>query len=368
MARFRKVKLPYFVLLYSLCLIIVFTLATAVFISDMKIDVPEELQGSYVSTDGAAVTKRGILIPLEAERRIVTGQEIRSLFVPCFVSVIVRATFTALFISLLLSFGFAYLLTRKIIRPIEETANNLRNIRRKAEVSPVVFPRGLSDIEDAFGEARKEIEYLYADFENLGAFLSHEQKNSLALLKAMMQNECPDLGERAIAQIDRMVKSLDDILTLSVRESEMERVDLLLVCGMAVDEYKKAYPDIFFDFDEEATLYIAGHGLSVYRAVANLIDNAVKYGQGNPVAVYVGTQRGCPYVSVRDQGIGIKMEQQEKIFESRYRIGGRKKDGYGIGLSLVRHVAELCGGFVWVDSEENRGSEFKLVFPAFAPD
>lgn len=106
----------------------------------------------------------------------------------------------------------------------------------------------------------------------------------------------------------------------------------------------------------------------VYRAVSNLIENAIKYGADKPVTVYVGTQKGCPYVSVEDQGIGIRMEQQEKIFESRYRIGSRKKDGYGIGLSLVRHVAELCGGFVWVDSKEGCGSKFKIVFPAFTQD
>lgn len=62
------------------------------------------------------------------------------------------------------------------------------------------------------------------------------------------------------------------------------------------------------------------------------------------------------------------MEQQEKIFENRYRIGNRQKNGYGIGLSLVRHVAELCGGFVWVESEEAKGSKFKLIFPAFTMD
>ena len=63
-------------------------------------------------------------------------------------------------------------------------------------------------------------------------------------------------------------------------------MDLPLVCGMAVDEYKKVYPDISFDFDEDAALYIAGQELLVYRAVSNLIDNAVKYGVPNPKTVF----------------------------------------------------------------------------------
>ena len=284
-------------------------------------------------------------------------------------AIVTRTTLAAFAISLVLSFVFAHILTSRIIRPIEETAYNLKNRNVKADTLHAAFPKELSEIAAAFLDVNEEISCLRADFENLSSFISHEQKNSLALLRAVMQNECSSVvAERTTVQIDHMVKNLDDILSLSANESVLEKVDLPLVCGMAVDEYKKVYPDISVDFDEDAALYIAGQELLVYRAVSNLIDNAVKYGQDKPVVVYVGIQRDCPYVSVEDFGIGIHMEQQEKIFENRFRIGNRKKDGYGIRLSLVRHVAELCGGFVWVDSRENCGSKFKIVFPAFTLD
>lgn len=366
MERLRKIKFQHLVLLYSLCLIVVFILVAFAFIASIKIDVPEPMQGYYVSIEGTSVTERGVMIPWgELERRVVTQQEIHTLFAPYYISAIVRTSLIAFVISLLLSFVFAHILIRRIIKPIEETANSLKNMNGKTNASNIAFPKELADIETAFREAKEEIARLYADFENLSSFISHEQKNSLALLRAMIQNECPEVGERTTAQLDRMVKNLDDILTLSVNESTLEKVDLPLICGMAVDEYKRIYHDISFNFDEDAVLSVAGHDLLIYRAVSNLIDNAVKYGADKPVTVYVGTQGGCPYVSVEDKGIGICMEQQEKIFECRYRIGSRKKDGYGIGLSLVRHVAELCGGFVWVDSQEHRGSRFKLIFPAF---
>ena len=369
MEKFRKLKFQNFVLLYSICLTGVFLLVALVFVLNIQIDIPEQIRGYYVSVDVVQFTEKGLLIPLnELEESVVTEAEIHSLFIPYYVSIITRTTLTAFAISLILSFVFAHILTSKIIKPIEETANGLKNRNGKADTLHIVFPKELSDIESAFSDVKAEIARLYADLENLSSFISHEQKNSLALLRAMIQNECPVAAKRTTAQLDRIVKGLDDILTLSANKSILEKVDLSLVCGMAVDEYKKVYPDLSFDFDEETNLYIAGQELLIYRAVSNLIDNAVKYGQGKPVAVYVGSQRGCPYVSVKDFGIGINMEQQEKIFESRYRIGSRKKDGYGIGLSLVRHVAELCGGFVWVDSRENCGSKFKIVFPAFTLD
>ncbi|MDE7327212.1 MAG: HAMP domain-containing histidine kinase [Lachnospiraceae bacterium] len=369
MEQFRKIKFQNLVMLYSLCLIVVFILVAVIFIVNIRIEEPKQMRGYYVSVDGVNITEQGLIIPWgELDRRVVTKQGLHSFFAPYYMAVIIRTTWIASVISLLLSFVFAHILTRRIIKPIEETANSLKNVRGKTNFAEIAFPKELSDIEVAFQEAQKEIACLYADFENLSSFISHEQRNFLALLRAMIQNECPAVGERATAQLDRMVKSLDDILTLSENESKLEKVDLCLICGMAADEYKRIYKDLSFDFDEDATLYIIAHERMVYRAVSNLIENAIKYGADKPIAVYVGTQKGCPYVSVEDQGIGICMEQQEKIFESRYRIGSRKKDGYGIGLSLVRHVAELCGGFVWVDSKQDCGSKFKIVFPAFTPD
>lgn len=358
MGRLRKIRFQKMVLLYSLSLLVIFVLIAVILIMNIRIDIPQQMQGYYVSIDGMRLTQQGFIIPWdELESRIVTEQEIQSLFAPYYMSAILRTTAIAFGISLLLSLGFSYVLTCRIVRPIEKTA-----------AGHISFPRELSDIEAAFMAEREETSRLRADFENLSSYITHEQKNSLALLRAMIQNGHPVISERVMAQLDHMVRSLDNILTLSSNVGKLEKVDLLLVCGTAVDEYKKIYHDISFDFDEERSLTIAGNELMVYRAVSNLIENAIKYGQDGPIAVYVSAQRDCPYVSVRDQGIGIRMEQQEKIFESRYRIGNRKKDGYGIGLSLVRHVAELCGGFVWVESRENGGSEFKLIFPAFTLD
>lgn len=369
MGRFRKIKFQNICLLYSLCLVGIFLLAALLFILNIKVKVPEQVQGYYVDVDDAVLTEKGLMIPLnELEHRMVTEQEIHSLLIPHYVSVMTGTALAAFSASLLLSFVFAYILTSKIIKPIEKTANSLKNRKNGIHAVRTAFPKELSDIETAFMEVEMEVACLHTDFENLSSYISHEQKNSLALLRAMIQNECSNDAHRTTAQIDRMVKNLDDILTLSINQSQMEKVDLPLVCGRAVDDYKKACPAISFDFDEEADLYIAGNELLVYRAVSNLIDNAVKYGLGKPIQVYVGVQGNCPYVSVQDHGMGISMKQQEKIFESHYRIGNRKKDGYGIGLSLVRHVAEICGGFVWVESEKAKGSNFKLVFPAFTLD
>ncbi len=80
MERFREIKFKSFVLLYSLCLIIVFILVAVILLANLRIEVPESLQGYYVSIDGVVVTEQGLNIPWgELERRVVTEQEIHSL-------------------------------------------------------------------------------------------------------------------------------------------------------------------------------------------------------------------------------------------------------------------------------------------------
>ena len=206
MERFRKIKFQNLVLLYSLCLIAVFVLAAVLFILNIEIHVPDQMQGCYVSINGMTVTEKGVIIPLnEIEHRIITEQEIHSLSTPYYVSIIVRTTLIAFAFSLILSFIFAHILTKRIIKPIEETADSLRSFSGKSHSFRVSFPKELSDIEAVFREIQTEISCLYADFENLSSFISHEQKNSLALLRAMLQNGSSSIEEKTIAQIDRKI-------------------------------------------------------------------------------------------------------------------------------------------------------------------
>ena len=369
MGRKRKTGLRSIVFLYSLCLTGIFVLAAILLAIGIRVTAPNGSQDLYISVDGTALTENGLMVPLEElGKHLVTSGEINSPFIPYYNRLIVAAVLATLVASLLASLLFACFLIRRLIKPIKETAQRLKRYDGKVDLDNIQLPQELADIEAAFAKAQEEIAGLRGELENMSSYISHDQKNSLAVLRAMIQNEYPQFYGRISSQLDRMVKNLDDILTLTASANKQGKVDLPLICGTATDEYRRIYKDISFDFDEDAALFVAGDEFLLHRAVSNLIDNAIKYGDGKPVRVYVGSQGDCPYVSVEDNGIGISMEQQEKIFESRYRIGNRKKDGYGIGLSLVRHVVELHSGVVWVESRENCGAKFKLVFPAFTLD
>jgi signal transduction histidine kinase len=107
------------------------------------------------------------------------------------------------------------------------------------------------------------------------------------------------------------------------------------------------------------------------QALGNLVDNAIKYsGEGRTLRVEAGVRDGYLAVAVADEGLGIPPEEHGRIFEKFYR-GGRSETqgrrGSGVGLALVRHIAEAHGGRVTVESRPGAGSRFTLWFPLRPP-
>jgi len=106
---------------------------------------------------------------------------------------------------------------------------------------------------------------------------------------------------------------------------------------------------------------------AVSQALANLVDNAIKYsGERKALRVEAAVRDGQLALSVADEGIGVPPEEQGRIFEKFYRVGrsetqGRR--GSGVGLALVRHIALAHGGRVTVESRPGAGSRFTLWFP-----
>lgn len=232
--------------------------------------------------------------------------------------------------------------------------NNIENIDAFSADNPALI--------QAYESIKQKFDDNMRDYKRLNSYLSHEQKNAIALLRTKLELS----GDTAhLSGLDYLSDSIDDVLTLSeTSESSVKgTVDVALVCAEVCDSYKNLQNNISFTFDENDDTEIMAKQRWIYRAVANLVSNAVKYGKGNPIEVHVQSKKRSVIVTVKDYGIGISPENQEKIFNHRYRINELNKDGYGIGLSLVSHVCDLCGGFATVESELNVGSTFYLSFP-----
>lgn len=109
---------------------------------------------------------------------------------------------------------------------------------------------------------------------------------------------------------------------------------------------------------------VNGNKLLLARLVQNLISNAYRYGKENGhTAVTLETSDGKAILSVADDGIGIAESEKEKIFDRFYRIdSSRSVRGTGLGLSMVKKIAELHGAGIVLESEPGKGSDFRIIF------
>jgi two-component system phosphate regulon sensor histidine kinase PhoR len=107
------------------------------------------------------------------------------------------------------------------------------------------------------------------------------------------------------------------------------------------------------------------------RAIANLLDNAIKYTPEGGRIIVTAARRGSDIlIEVKDTGIGIPEADLPRIFERFYRVDksrSRAMGGTGLGLAIVKHVVQAHGGTVEVASEVGKGSTFRIVLPATSP-
>jgi two-component system phosphate regulon sensor histidine kinase PhoR len=219
------------------------------------------------------------------------------------------------------------------------------------------------------------------------ANVSHELKTPLAAIRGyaetLRDGALGDLAiaqrftERIVAQCRRLQALLDDLLTLSRLESvdgaalPAERLDLATVVQRGVELVAESAREkgVEIVVSRGELPAVAGHGASLERLVVNLLDNAVKYNRpGGRVEVRLAAaDGGQARLEVADTGIGIPREALPRIFERFYRVDkgrAREEGGTGLGLAIVKHIAQLHRGRVEVESEERRGSTFRVYLPA----
>jgi len=117
---------------------------------------------------------------------------------------------------------------------------------------------------------------------------------------------------------------------------------------------------------------IAGDRRRLTEVLQNLLDNAIQYTPaGGEIHVSAGRKNGEVIFTVADTGIGIPQADQPRIFERFYRVDvarSREVGGTGLGLSIAKHLVEVHGGRIWVESEVGRGSQFHFSVPVFDPE
>lgn len=232
-------------------------------------------------------------------------------------------------------------------------------------------------IDTAVRDAIREFALIHERMrERLAAALSHDMRNPLSLILTATQliSRSPDPGvarrmatkiEIGAQRMQHMLAQLLDVLTLERAPQlplELSSFDIRDLAESTAQQFNVGGEQkITVD-----AVSISGHWCrsSLYRALENLITNAIKYGDGGQVRIKAATIRGRLMLSVHNSGNPLAEEQRERIFEYLRREGeGAAVDGWGIGLSYVRGVAEGHGGSASVDSSAATGTTFIIDIP-----
>jgi signal transduction histidine kinase len=117
--------------------------------------------------------------------------------------------------------------------------------------------------------------------------------------------------------------------------------------------------------------YVVGDGVRAHQVLANLIDNAIKYSPGGGRVEVAAEQDGeSVRFSVRDEGLGIPIGEQDRIFEKFYRLDPDNRHGVGgsgLGLYICRELVRSMNGRLWVESAPARGATFVFELPIAEP-
>lgn len=179
----------------------------------------------------------------------------------------------------------------------------------------------------------------------------------------MIQKQC----KRTMALIQQLLQLSRTMDKEAVMEKE--RLDLSALCRDMVDEYSKVAEEqgIEMEANIENQIFFNGDQTLLIRMMANLLTNAVKYNEA-PGTVWMTLSRNekNTVITVSDDGIGISEEDQKNIFNRFYkadRSRAHEGDSFGLGLAMVRWIAEAHGGEISVESTLGQGSVFTVILP-----
>ncbi|PWG78354.1 PAS domain-containing protein [Pararcticibacter amylolyticus] len=264
-------------------------------------------------------------------------------------------------------------------RTIGAEDNKLRWVRAKGKVyfdewdKPVRFAGAVLDItEQKLDEIRKN------DFIGM---VSHELKTPLTSLSAYAQvllSKAKDdaFSVQALTKVNQQVKRMSAMINSFLNVSRLESGKIQLVkqdffINDLIDEIIKETQLITnsheIKFNAPERIHVHADQDKIGSVITNLVSNAIKYSpRGHMVELTCKAMEDMVHVAVRDEGIGIKQEDQKKLFERYYRVENlhaKHISGFGIGLYLSGEIIRRHGGRIGVESEADKGSTFWFTLP-----
>jgi two-component system OmpR family sensor kinase len=263
--------------------------------------------------------------------------------------------------------------TYPIIRRLTQRLDDLRlGVERwgEGDLSARIKESGsdeLAFLAQRFNHAAERVETLLKSHKSLLANASHELRSPLTRIRMGLELMEPQASpafqqeiRRSIGELDQLVDEILLASRLDARESDLGTIEPVDLTGLAAEECAQAGAELA-PGNEARPLIVQGVSKLLRRAVRNLLENARRYSSG-PVTVELAREGSEAVVRVRDSGPGVPPAERERIFEPFYRLAGasERNGGVGLGLALVRSIAQRHHGSVYYEDQQGGGACFVL--------
>lgn len=287
----------------------------------------------------------------------------------------IPAVAVMLVFMVLLCIILARILTRSIIDPIEEMAVNID------DYSIVPAYKELVPFAQMIRKQHADILSAAKMRQDFTANVSHELKTPLTAISGYAElmengmvdhNEIASFSSKIRQNVERLLSLINDTIRLSeldngITQEMTENFDLNELAEHSVENLK------MYACRHEVTIACAGEPVCITanremigELIDNLCNNAIRYNNKNgKVTVKVGTRDGHAYLQVRDTGIGIPKEHQERVFERFYRVDksrSKQTGGTGLGLAIVKHIVAIHHASISLQSEVGEGTTITVTF------
>lgn len=272
---------------------------------------------------------------------------------------------------------FAHYVTKNLMKPVEKLADNIVLVDEGdiyEEMRPFVSTIKKQHM-DILDHAKMRQEFT--------ANVSHELKTPLTAISGYAeliangmtgQEDTMHFAAEIHKSAERLQMLINDIIKLSELDDEdaqieVEQLDLYSLCreGMEMMRITAEKNEVTMYLEGEPTP-VKGNKTLLEELIYNLLSNAVRYNKrGGRVDVFVGCEQEKPVFLVKDTGIGIPKDHQERVFERFYRVDksrSKSTGGTGLGLAIVKHIVAQHGAQIFLSSEPGVGTEVKVVFNA----
>ncbi len=278
-----------------------------------------------------------------------------------------------------------WLIVKRSFSPLESITQTAAAINEARDLSGRIAPEGKDEFSRLAGAFNGMFERLEASFEaerQFTADASHELRTPVSIIKGACEyaekyDETPQERLETILMIhrqaDKMASLISQLLSMTRLEqgTELAHLQQLSLSDLARSVcLEQGYSPEKVIVQADDPVFVRADAALLSRLVQNLVDNALKYGKPDGhVWVCVGRQDDMALLSVRDDGIGIAPEHREKVWQRFYQVDSSRSEqsGAGLGLSMVRQIAQLHGGTVTLESQPGVGSTFTLRLPSVPP-